>query len=368
MTASGRRILQAQALGQRIGVALTTGSGISERAHVLTARGLSSAALASKLAAQPDVEFAVVDERRHLVAVPNDPFYLSRPRDRDAGRARCRPVVPEAPGARAHRGRHRAGGDQRRAGLGHHAPAARRSSSRCSIPACASTTPTCRAATSCPATTWSLRQRRLVRDRQRRQRPRRRPLRSRRLGDAGRDQYRGERSADRLRSLGQLLARHPDARPDRRGDRQRHRHRRVGRNVRVLPVRVLGKCGGYDADILAGMRWAAGIYRAGVPARPAGQPDAGQGYQHEPGQRRRLQRRVPDAMTGSSPPAGWSSPRPATAPAAVSSRPTAPASSASPACATSAPRSAFPTSARDRDQRPGGNCVNFGAQPACTRS
>ena len=79
MTASGRRILQAQALGQRIGVALTTGSGISERAHVLTARGLSSAALASRLAAQPDVEFAVVDERRHLVAVPLDPLYLSRP-------------------------------------------------------------------------------------------------------------------------------------------------------------------------------------------------------------------------------------------------------------------------------------------------
>ena len=32
----------------------------------------------------------------------------------------------------------------------------------------------------------------------------------------------------------------------------------VGRNVRVLPVRVLGKCGGNDSDIIAGMRWAAG--------------------------------------------------------------------------------------------------------------
>ena len=39
----------------------------------------------------------------------------------------------------------------------------------------------------------------------------------------------------------------------------------VGRNVRVLPVRVLGKCGGYDSDIIAGMRWAAGIAVAGVP-------------------------------------------------------------------------------------------------------
>lgn len=34
----------------------------------------------------------------------------------------------------------------------------------------------------------------------------------------------------------------------------------AGRNVMVLPVRVLGQCGsGYDSDIIAGMRWAAGL-------------------------------------------------------------------------------------------------------------
>jgi serine protease len=38
--------------------------------------------------------------------------------------------------------------------------------------------------------------------------------------------------------------------------------------VRVLPVRVLGKCGGYDDDILAGMRWAAGLPVDGMPANP----------------------------------------------------------------------------------------------------
>ncbi|MBA4111365.1 MAG: hypothetical protein C0487_17435 [Leptothrix sp. (in: Bacteria)] len=42
----------------------------------------------------------------------------------------------------------------------------------------------------------------------------------------------------------------------------------VGRNVRVLPVRVLGKCGGYDSDIMAGMLWAAGIGVSGTPANP----------------------------------------------------------------------------------------------------
>ena len=39
----------------------------------------------------------------------------------------------------------------------------------------------------------------------------------------------------------------------------------VGWNVRILPMRVLGKCGGYDSDIMAGMRWAAGIAVPGLP-------------------------------------------------------------------------------------------------------
>jgi serine protease len=42
----------------------------------------------------------------------------------------------------------------------------------------------------------------------------------------------------------------------------------VAPSARVLPVRVLGKCGGYDSDIIAGMRWAAGLSVPGVPANP----------------------------------------------------------------------------------------------------
>ncbi|XHS79780.1 S8 family serine peptidase [Burkholderiaceae bacterium UC74_6] len=42
----------------------------------------------------------------------------------------------------------------------------------------------------------------------------------------------------------------------------------VAGGVKVLPVRVLGKCGGYDSDIIAGMKWAAGISVAGVPTNP----------------------------------------------------------------------------------------------------
>jgi serine protease len=37
---------------------------------------------------------------------------------------------------------------------------------------------------------------------------------------------------------------------------------------RILPVRALGKCGGLDSDILDGMRWAAGLHVAGVPDNP----------------------------------------------------------------------------------------------------
>ena len=36
----------------------------------------------------------------------------------------------------------------------------------------------------------------------------------------------------------------------------------------IEPVRVLGKCGGYDSDIIAAMAWAAGLSVSGVPANP----------------------------------------------------------------------------------------------------
>jgi serine protease len=39
-------------------------------------------------------------------------------------------------------------------------------------------------------------------------------------------------------------------------------------NSKILPVRVLGKCGGYESDILDGIKWAAGLSVPGVPANP----------------------------------------------------------------------------------------------------
>ena len=37
-------------------------------------------------------------------------------------------------------------------------------------------------------------------------------------------------------------------------------------NAKILPVRVLGKCGGYTSDIVDGIRWSAGLNVTGVPA------------------------------------------------------------------------------------------------------
>ena len=39
----------------------------------------------------------------------------------------------------------------------------------------------------------------------------------------------------------------------------------IAPNVRIVPVRVLGKCGGYTSDIIDGMRWAAGLAVPGAP-------------------------------------------------------------------------------------------------------
>jgi serine protease len=39
----------------------------------------------------------------------------------------------------------------------------------------------------------------------------------------------------------------------------------IAPNVRILPLRALGRCGGYTSDIVEAMRWAVGIDVAGVP-------------------------------------------------------------------------------------------------------
>ena len=79
LSARTRHAARAQALGQRVGLALRSGAGLTERSQVVLASGIGSAALAATLARQGDVEYAVVDERRHRATAPNDPYYLQGP-------------------------------------------------------------------------------------------------------------------------------------------------------------------------------------------------------------------------------------------------------------------------------------------------
>lgn len=66
----------AHALASRLGLALTDGRAMGPRLQVMHGTGLTSAQLAARLAAQSDVEYASVDGRKFALAVvPNDPLY-----------------------------------------------------------------------------------------------------------------------------------------------------------------------------------------------------------------------------------------------------------------------------------------------------
>src|SRR6185295_829044 len=61
-----------------IGMKLRGGAGVDDRTQVVLADGMSSAQLAARLAKDSDVEYAVVDQRRHRFTVqPNDPLYVA---------------------------------------------------------------------------------------------------------------------------------------------------------------------------------------------------------------------------------------------------------------------------------------------------
>lgn len=73
-----RQIAQTRALSlaQRIGRPLAALRSLDERTHVMLADGLSSAELARRLAQDSEVELVAVDHlRRHAATTPNDPLY-----------------------------------------------------------------------------------------------------------------------------------------------------------------------------------------------------------------------------------------------------------------------------------------------------
>ena len=70
---------RATALGGRRGHVLQGGAVVGARAQVVRASGIDASALAARLAADPEVEFAVVNRRAHILSAPNDPLYLAGP-------------------------------------------------------------------------------------------------------------------------------------------------------------------------------------------------------------------------------------------------------------------------------------------------
>ena len=272
---------RAQALGQRLGIALVAGHGITERSEVVFADGMTSATLAARLAADPSVDYAVPDQRRRATALPpNDPRYAGTPYNNPTSPTSGGPLVGQwylkAPEA--------------------------------AVPA-----PTTSTANSAPSAinaqgAWDLV-----------------PSGSAavvvavldtgirfdhedfRTVAAGGNLLRGYDMVSRDGDGTFTTANDGDGRDADASDpgdfvsagdvgkggcksgdvgaSSWHGTETagiigavtdnaigiasVGRQfVRILPVRVLGKCGGYDSDIIAGMRWAAGLEVPGLPANP----------------------------------------------------------------------------------------------------
>jgi serine protease len=81
LSAAAATAARADALGARLVLPLRAGAAVSEFAQVVFASGVTSAELAQRLAEEIDVEYAVPDERRWIVGAPNDPLYETGPSD-----------------------------------------------------------------------------------------------------------------------------------------------------------------------------------------------------------------------------------------------------------------------------------------------
>lgn len=76
---SGKPVLRApqhaMSLAARLNIPLSDGRALGPHTQLIRGKGLSSAQLVSRLSALPEVEWVVVDERRYIRSVPNDPYF-----------------------------------------------------------------------------------------------------------------------------------------------------------------------------------------------------------------------------------------------------------------------------------------------------
>ena len=252
-TAAQRSTERAGVLGKRIGLALRGGANVSERTQVVLASGIGSAQLAAMLGADSNVESVAVDVRRHRYGAPNDPLYA-------AGQ-------PVDPGPVAGQWYLRAPSGEVKSAIGAETAWAVTTGNPNVIVAVLDTGVRFDHA---DLKTKLLPGYDMITD----------PVIA---GDGnGRD-------ADPSDPGDYVSAADKAAHPSTFDgcdvqDSSWHGTQTaslvgaatdngigmasIGRKVRVLPLRVLGKCGGYDSDIQAAMRWAAGLDVPGVPSNP----------------------------------------------------------------------------------------------------
>ena len=256
---TGATAARARALGARLELSMRAGATVSDLAQVVFASGVTSAELAERLAQESDVEYAVPDERRRIVGAPNDPLYADGVPDNGpaAGQWYLRAPSgefqsslnieaawaittgsPDVVVAAVDTGVRYEHPDLLPVGVGGHLLPGY---DMVSDPVVANDDDGRDADPSDPGdwVTWA--------------------ELSQPGGLLSRCTTSPETSSWHGTQVSGLIAALTDNGIGMAG---------AAPGVRVLPVRVLGKCGGYDSDIIAGMRWAAGLSVPDVPANP----------------------------------------------------------------------------------------------------
>ena len=266
MSATQMHTAQADSLGTRTGLTLRAGMGVAERTQVMFASGMTSAQLAERLTKDGEVEYAVPDERKRRMAIPNDSLYFSGPVSTgpatgqwylrpNAGAVKSSidvqaawditigsPTIVVADLDSGIRFDHT--DLQRVANGGNILPGydmvsnlgtANDGDGRDADPSDPGDWVTAAEANLVGGEFYKC------------------------TSQDSTGRYRAEDSSWHGTQTAGLIA---------ASTNNGIGMASVGRTVRLLPVRVLGKCGGFDSDIIAGMRWAAGLVVAGVPTNP----------------------------------------------------------------------------------------------------
>ena len=246
---------RASTLGARIGRTLQTGAAVGERVQVMRSAGVDATTLARQLAADPDVAYAVPNGRKRIVTAPNDPLYPAtatgqRLNGPDSGQWYLRP-----PDGTTKSAINIEGAWARTTGAGNVVVAVLDTGVRYDHPdltrrllpgydfvsdAAVANDGDGRDADPSDPGDWVT------------------------SADAATATFRGcdvSGSSWHGTSTASLVGAATNTTPA-------TGMAGTAPGVRVLPVRVLGKCFGVDSDILAAMRWAAGISMPGVPDNP----------------------------------------------------------------------------------------------------